>query len=87
MTPAPMNVRYPTCPIPEGMLYSTFILSKLLDMAVPKKAIHNAGCTSVVKSRDLNLKNFIISFQNTGQNSVFMIISSCEVSGAAALYR
>ncbi len=44
--PAPMNVRYPTTCIPGGTGIPAMSLSKLLDIAMPKKASQSAGWRS-----------------------------------------
>jgi len=63
MTPAPMKVRYPTVLTP-GIAGSVAVsLSKLFDIAIPKKASQRAGWTSEANRRVRNRINLSMSRQ------------------------
>src|SRR5664280_646048 len=77
MTPAPMKVRYPTVLTPGVAGKVAVSLSKLLDMAIPKKANHRTGWISEANRRGRDRKNFNISRQYIVRYPVCISYSFC----------
>jgi len=63
ITPAPMKVRYPTTLTPGITGIVAVSLSKLFDIATPKKASQSAGWTREVNRRVRNRTNLSMSRQ------------------------